>query len=347
MSRWNLLPANYAFGVKIRQMISLRNRVLLAPMSGITDLPFRRLVHRMGAGLVIAEMVASKMLAGEHRQTLQRVRGTPEISPYVIQITGCDPVETGQAAKVAADLGADIIDINMGCPARKVIKGAAGSALMKQPDLALSIVESVVNAVELPVTLKMRLGWDDEMLNAALIAQSAEQAGIQMFTVHGRTRNQFYKGTADWRAIREVVDAVDVPVIANGDILSFADVETCLRESDAYGVMIGRGAQGRPWIVGEYGRRLATGCAQKTPSRQEKKSIILEHYDDMLGFYGVHLGMRNARKHLGWYLEDLVRDHQQARTWRSRLCREDDPENVVRLIGQLFVELENGHEAAA
>lgn len=328
-------------------MIELRNRALLAPMSGITDLPFRRLVHRMGAGLVIAEMVASKMLAGEHKQTLQRVMGSAEISPYVIQISGRDPVETAEAAKVAADLGADMIDINMGCPARKVIKGLAGSALMKQPDLALSIIESVVNAVDVPVSLKMRLGWDENLLNAADIAISAEQAGIQMFTVHGRTRNQFYKGRADWIAIRKVVKAVDVPVIANGDILTFSDVETCLKQSGAYGVMVGRGAQGRPWIVGEFGKRMATKIASPSPSIPAKKAIIFEHYEDVLGFYGIELGLRNARKHLGWYVEDLFANQHSSRSWRSRLCREDNPVNVKKMIGQMFVELENDQEAAA
>jgi tRNA-dihydrouridine synthase B len=328
-------------------MIELQNRALLAPMSGITDLPFRRLVHRMGAGLVIAEMVASKMLAGEHKQTLQRVMGSAEISPYVIQISGRDPVETAEAAKVAADLGADMIDINMGCPARKVIKGLAGSALMKQPDLALSIIESVVNAVDVPVSLKMRLGWDENLLNAADIAIRAEQAGIQMFTVHGRTRNQFYKGRADWIAIRKVVKAVDVPVIANGDILTFSDVETCLKQSGAYGVMIGRGAQGRPWIVGEFGKRMATKIAPPTPSIPAKKAIILEHYEDVLGFYGIELGLRNARKHLGWYVDDLFADQHSSRNWRSRLCREDNPANVKKMIGEMFVELENDQEAAA
>jgi len=328
-------------------MIELRNRALLAPMSGITDLPFRRLVHRMGAGLVIAEMVASKMLAGEHKQTLQRVMGSAEISPYVIQISGRDPVETAEAAKVAADLGADMIDINMGCPARKVIKGLAGSALMKQPDLALSIIKSVVTAVEVPVSLKMRLGWDETLLNAADIAIRAEQAGIQMFTVHGRTRNQFYKGRADWIAIRKVVKAVDVPVIANGDILTFSDVETCLKQSGANGVMVGRGAQGRPWIVGEFGKRMATKIAPPPPSIPAKKEIILKHYEDVLSFYGNELGLRNARKHLGWYVDDLFADQQSSRSWRSRLCRDDNLENVKKMIGQMFVELEDDQEAAA
>ena len=328
-------------------MITLRNRALLAPMSGITDLPFRRLAHRFGAGLVIAEMVASKMLAGEHRQTLQRVMGSAEISPYVIQITGRDPVETGEAARVAADLGADMIDINMGCPARKVIKGLAGSALMKQPDLALSIVESVVSAVDVPVSLKMRLGWDENLLNAADIARSAEQAGIQMFTVHGRTRNQFYKGKADWSAIRDVVEAVQVPVIANGDIISFRDVETCLAASTASGVMIGRGAQGRPWIVGKYGSRLAGQTVPCEPTDREKKAIIIEHYEDMLSFHGRQVGLRSARKHLGWYVEQLFSNQQLSRQWRSRLCREDDPAIVKKAIVQMFVDLEKTREAAA
>jgi nifR3 family TIM-barrel protein len=316
-------------------------------MSGITDLPFRRLVHRLGAGLVIAEMVASKMLAGEHRQTLQRVMGASEISPYVIQISGRHPKEVAEAARIAAALGADMIDINMGCPARKVIKGLAGSALMKTPDLALSIIENVVGAVDLPVTLKMRLGWDENLLNAAQIAVRAEQAGIQMFSVHGRTRNQFYKGRADWQAIRDIVEAVDVPVIANGDIIAFDDVETCLRQSGAYGVMIGRGAQGRPWIVGEYGERLATGLLSPPLSLHDKRSILFEHYEDMLSFYGIELGLRNARKHLGWYVDDLVKERQQAVIWRGRLCREENPSRVVEMIDRLFVQLGIEREVAA
>ncbi len=328
-------------------MIKLRNRVLLAPMSGITDLPFRRLVHRLGAGLVVAEMVASKMLASAHKQTLKRVMGAGELSPYVIQLSGRDPVEMAEATKVAAGLGADMIDINMGCPARKVIKGLAGSALMKQPDLALSIIESAIEAVQVPVSLKMRLGWDDKHLNAADIAHRAEQAGIVMITVHGRTRCQFYKGSADWLAVKEVVKAVDVPVIVNGDILSFADVKSSLAQSEAHGVMIGRGAQGRPWIVGEYGARLE-GCRSFTsPSLKEKCALIVEHYEDMLSFYGKELGMRNARKHLGWYVDELLKSREQSVLWRSRLCRQDNPAMVISALSDLFEQVEQQVEVAA
>ncbi len=328
-------------------MITLRNRALLAPMSGITDLPFRRLAHRLGAGLVIAEMVASKMLAGEHTQTLQRVMGGGDLSPYVIQISGRDPVEMASAARVAADLGADMIDINMGCPARKVIKGLAGSALMKQPDLALLLIESVIHAVDVPVSLKMRLGWDENQLNAAYIATRAEQAGIQMISVHGRTRCQFYKGRADWPAIAPVVEVVDVPVIANGDILSYEDVKSCLTQSGAHGVMVGRGAQGRPWIVGEYGAKLQGNCHFVPPTLEEKKELIIEHYEDMLGFYGKELGLRNARKHLGWYVDDLLKEREQALLWRARLCREYDPLNVIGSLEHLFDELAQQEEIAA
>ncbi len=328
-------------------MITLRNRALLAPMSGITDLPFRRLAHRLGAGLVVAEMVASKMLAGEHRQTLRRVMGSNEISPYVIQISGRDPLEMAGAAKVAADLGAHMIDINMGCPARKVIKGVAGSALMKQPDLALSLIESVTSAVDLPISLKMRLGWDDTMLNAPDIASRAVEAGIKMISVHGRTRCQFYKGRADWAAIANVVKAVDVPVIANGDILSYQDAKSCLAQSGAYGVMIGRGAQGRPWIVGEYGAKLQDDPHFSSPTLEEKRYLIIEHYEDMLGFYGKKLGLRNARKHLGWYVDALFQRRERALFWRSRLCREGDPANVIKSLGHLFDELAQQEEGVA
>ena len=330
-----------------KEMIKLRNRALLAPMSGITDLPFRRLAHRLGAGLVVAEMVASKMLAGAHKQTLHRVTGDPGINPYVIQITGRDPEETGEAAKVAADLGADMIDINMGCPARKVTKGLAGSALMKQPELALSIIESVVGAVELPVSLKMRLGWDETLLNAPEIAMCAEQAGVTMFTVHGRTRNQFYKGRANWLAIREVVEAVSVPVIANGDIVTFKDVDNCLSQSGAHGVMIGRGAQGRPWIVGQIGAKLAGKDIPPVPSISEKHALIVEHYEDMLDFYGRELGLRNARKHLGWYVDGLFEAKQDALIWRSRLCREENPAKVQDLIAEMFRVIAGSREEAA
>ncbi len=324
-------------------MIHLRNRALLAPMSGITDLPFRRLAHRLGAGLVMAEMVASRMLAGEHRQTLKRVMGADEISPYVIQISGREPVETAEAARIAAGLGADMIDINMGCPARKVTKGLAGSALMKEPELALSIIEAVIEAVDIPVSLKMRLGWDENSLNAASIARRAENAGITMITVHGRTRQQFYKGRADWRAIGKVVRAVSVPVIANGDILSFEDAECCLTLSGAHGVMIGRGAQGRPWIVGEYGRWLSDkkGRSASQISLSGKKAVILEHYDSMLDFYGRDLGVRNARKHLGWYICELFEDRKQQSLWRIKLCSEDEPKIVRARLLEMFDKLEN------
>ncbi len=296
---------------------------------------------------MVAEMVASKMLAGAHKQTLKRVMGAPEITPYVIQISGRCPHETGEAARVAADLGADMIDINMGCPARKVTKGLAGSALMKEPDLALSIIDSVVGAVNLPVSLKMRLGWDEHLLNAADIAIRAEQAGVQMLTVHGRTRNQFYKGQADWLAISDVVKAVRVPVIANGDIIDFSALETCLAQSTASGVMIGRGAQGRPWIVGEFGARLATGASPAAPTLAVKQAIIAEHYEDMLSFYGVELGLRNARKHLGWYIDDLFKRRSDALTWRARLCREEQPVNVIKALNEMFASIEGDRELAA
>lgn len=316
-------------------------------MSGITDLPFRRLVHRWGAGMVVAEMAASKMLVAEHGRTLKRIVGTQEIRPHVIQIAGREPEAMAEAARLAADLGADMVDINMGCPARKVTKGAGGSALMKEPDLALKIVEAVIGAVDRPVSLKMRLGWDQELLNAAAIAGRAEQAGIQMFTVHGRTRNQFYSGRADWRAIRDVVDAVKVPVYANGDILSCTDAVTCLRQSGASGVMIGRGAQGRPWFVGQVGRFLATGRAGNEPSLAIKKRIILTHYEDMLSFYGTEIGVRNARKHLGWYVERLVPERQNAAYWRGLVNQAKEPHLVITLIGRLFESLFEEFEAAS
>ncbi len=327
-------------------MVFLRNRAILAPMSGITDLPFRKLAHRLGAGLVIAEMAGGKMLVGGHGQTLKKIMGAGEISPCVIQISAGDPHTAARAARIAADHGADGIDINMGCPARKVVRGVAGSALMKEPDLALAIIEKTVNAVSLPVSVKMRLGWDETCMNAPEIAQRAEQAGTSMITVHGRTRNQFYKGRANWREIARVVQAVNIPVIANGDIWSFSDSTACLARSGAHGIMIGRGARGRPWIIGEFGARLA---GKKPPgiSRDDKKSIMLAHFEDMLGFYGRKVGLRNARKHLGWYVEDLLGDTRQMKIWRSRLFREENPARVPELIERLFDEQHDDHGVVA
>lgn len=317
-------------------MVKLHNRALLAPMSGITDLPFRRLAHRLGAGLVVAEMAAGRLLAAADEKTLKRIAGSAEISPHVIQIMGRDPGEMAGAAKLAVDLGADMIDINMGCPARKVTTGLAGSALMREPELALRIVAAVVAAVDMPVSLKMRLGWDRQSLNAPTIAREAEAAGVAMIFVHGRTRNQFYEGEADWAAIRPVVDGVKVPVFANGDINRLADVDTCLTRSGACGVMIGRGALGRPWFIGEVARHIEGKPASASPSMAERCTLVVGHYEDIMAHYGYEIGVRVARKHLGWYVDALSCRAAFARRWRELLLTEAAPKRVIQLLEQMF-----------
>jgi nifR3 family TIM-barrel protein len=328
-------------------MIALHNRALLAPMSGITDQPFRRLAHRLGAGLVVAEMAAEKLINSSHRETLMRIAPSPGIRPHVVQIMGRDPGQMAEAARVAADCGADMVDINMGCPARKVVSGLAGSALMREPALALAIIDAVVAAVEVPVSLKMRLGWDHSSRNAPDIARSAAQAGIAMLFVHGRTRCQFYDGAADWFAIGDVVSAVGVPVYANGDIRRLCDVDACLGQSGAAGIMIGRGALGRPWFVGQAARYIENAAATGEPSSAQQHDLVIEHYDDMLLHYGRELGVRVARKHLGWYIDDLFADHAERATWRAMLLRDSDPKRVTARIDDMFDAAGNGYRLAS
>ncbi|MBD9646853.1 tRNA dihydrouridine synthase DusB [Ensifer sp. ENS09] len=281
--------------------IEIRNRVALAPMSGVTDLPFRRLAWRFGAGFVVTEMVASRELVGNAQESWARLKNSG-IKPHIVQLAGREAHWMAEAAKIAADNGADIIDINMGCPAKKVTGGYSGSALMRDPDHALSLVEATVNAVDVPVTLKMRLGWDENSINAPLIAKWAQEAGVKAITVHGRTRMQFYNGKADWDAIRLVREVVTVPLVANGDVETVADAEEILRRSGADAVMAGRSSQGRPWHVG-----LLAG-AVKHPSPAEVADIFAEHYEMMLEFYGVEVGLRHARKHVAWYLDRAAPD---------------------------------------
>ncbi|HEV7307889.1 tRNA dihydrouridine synthase DusB [Ensifer sp.] len=276
--------------------VDIRNRVALAPMSGVTDLPFRRLAWRFGAGFVVTEMVASRELVGNAQESWARLKNSG-IKPHIVQLAGREAHWMVEAAKIAADNGADIIDINMGCPAKKVTGGYSGSALMRDPDHALSLVEATVNAVDVPVTLKMRLGWDENSLNAPLIASRAEAAGVKAITVHGRTRMQFYNGKADWDAIRRVREVITVPLVANGDVETVADAEEILRRSGADAVMAGRSSQGRPWHIG----LLAGSVAH--PKQAEVADIFSEHYEMMLEFYGVEVGLRHARKHVAWYLD--------------------------------------------
>ena len=277
--------------------------VFLAPMAGITDLPYRSLVARFGAGLVVSEMIASGEWLTSRPGTREKAELGLGIEGTAVQIAGREAEPMARAAKMIEDQGARLIDINMGCPAKKVTQGASGSALMKTPDHALRLIEAVVEAVNVPVTLKTRLGWDDDMLNAPQIAARAEAAGIKMITIHGRTRCQFYKGRADWAAIRGVVDVVDIPVVANGDIIGTATAQAALDQSGAAGVMIGRGVQGRPWLLAQVAHDLHGTPAPVIPHGTDFVDMVLEHYEAMLGFYGTKLGLRVARKHLGWYMD--------------------------------------------
>lgn len=323
--------------------VEIEGKVILAPMSGVTDMPFRRLVKRHGASLVVSEMIASQAMIRQTRQSMKMATNCAEEHPMSVQLAGCEPDVMAEAAKLNADRGAAIIDINFGCPVKKVVNGHAGSALMREEGKAAQILEATVNAVDLPVTLKMRTGWDHDSRNAPKLARIAEEAGIKMITIHGRTRCQMYNGRADWAFVREVKEAVSVPVIVNGDIQTCEDAAAALAQSGADGVMIGRGAYGRPWIIRQVMEYLATGERPADPDLAEQYGLVREHYDAMLSHYGVETGVRIARKHLGWYSKGLP----DSAGFRGEIMREPDPDRVKAMIEAYYMPLIEAPEMAA
>jgi tRNA-dihydrouridine synthase B len=308
--------------------------VSLAPMAGVTDVPFRRQVKAFGGRYCVSEMVASDQLARERMDMVRRAMGAGALKPLVIQLAGRESRWMAEGARLAEAAGADVIDINMGCPAKSVTSGACGSALMRDPDHALRLIDATVAATKLPVTLKMRLGWDHSSLNAPDIAKRAEDAGIRMLTIHGRTRQQFFRERADWSAIAPVVDAVRIPVIANGDIATAADAREALKQSGAAGVMVGRAAQGKPWLPAAIERALADGGEIVSPSRERLLQSLLELYEDTLAFYDVRLGVRVARKHIAWMIDAVF--GEPAREARKQICTLEDPIQVREALIALF-----------
>lgn len=308
---------------------------ILAPLSGVTDVAFRRIAKRLGAGLVVSEMVASDELVQGSEEAQLRAEGAG-IEPHVVQLAGCEPHWMAEAARVAEGAGARIIDINMGCPAKRVIGGYAGSALMRDLDHAARLIEATVRAASVPVTVKMRLGWDHGTINAPDLARRAEGLGVQAVTVHGRTRQQFYKGEADWQAIAAIVQNVGIPVIANGDIGSLEDARRCLSASGAAAVMIGRSAVGRPWLVGQIGAALQ-GRRIPDPSPQAMTEIAIEHYEGLLSLYGEKVGIRHARKHLAAYADAArASGFSVAPNVRSALVTSEEPQTVIALLRSLY-----------
>lgn len=334
--------------------VRIAGRVLMAPMTGITDLPFRVLASRLGAAYVATEMVASAELARGRPDVVRRAAVGGGLPLTVIQLVGGDPVAMAEGARMAEAAGADLIDLNFGCPAKEVTGAACGSALMRTPDVACSIMEAVVKAVSRPVSVKMRLGWDETSHNAADLARRAEDLGVAAVTVHGRTRKQFYTGAADWDAVAEVKQAVGIPVIVNGDIITAEQAREALARSGADALMLGRGVYGRPWLAAHLERALADGARLEEPDREERLAIVIEHLRASAAFYGLPLGLKMFRKHLGWYIEQAPwpPDPAERRAAKARLCRLDTPEEVEVALADLWrsvahlsnLDVENGSQ---
>jgi tRNA-dihydrouridine synthase B len=312
--------------------IELKNNVLLAPMSGVTDLPFRKLVEKFGASLLISEMIASRAMIMQTKSSMQKCQRNDSSIPTSVQLAGCDPDIMAEAAKLNEDMGADIIDINFGCPVKKVVNGFAGSALMKDEDLATKIMSKIVKAVKIPVTMKMRIGWNMQNLNSPSLAKKAEDSGIKMLSIHGRTRCQMYNGSADWEFIKNIKNFVNIPVIVNGDIKNSDDAKKALELSNADGVMIGRGCYGKPWLIEKISKELRDDYSFIEPSIEEQKNIVLDHLNDMIEYYGERIALNLAKKHIGWYSNGL----NGSANYRAKINQTNNKKEMTNLIIEFY-----------